>query len=840
MDADLITYTQDFHIKNPFAVETAVFLAATPFSLATLLIKNLPGLNADNKKKLRAKVKTYRDRYTKLLEEKKDYLAEWSRSFSAKGEELSKSVWTNKDVFAHYLRCWRSCMVTLSWHAIIMGDWEPKGHAPRDDYDLKKIKDAALMLAQSKYFFGEADINTVTIPEINMPGNVGLGFGMQVHLWVLTAFFQLGAEKFAETANKMISLTGMVVSYSKPDKTLNYRWKEMSCCSSYESIYIDTMASFSDDFKEMLVSAGDELPEWMLALIKQLEEHPDYKGDEEQALDEEEDEDEEEEEAAAGEEGAEPIPGVEVPAPPRLEEGEIDQSASDPPADPPTQQANPPNPAPAAEVPAVQAAAAALNLPAPTDPDPKKTSEVPSTSKTQEGSSSGTKDQGSDDPIIIEDPSDELAAVSVPKRKTNQAGKRNPMRQPGAGAMTVVTRDGTKKVNLNTLALGSEAARKSREAYEKIRNMYNNLKKGYKKFDDSMRCKREIPEKARFLLDQRPPAFIELFTDRLKVRDTPPTVHSIRVFCVENGLNEEEIEDAAFAGICVCLANAGALLPTMTTALPTVAEIEVKPKSQISDIKLPIWMNSARRMLCAALLYDSQSGKNGELSWYESYCKVYGRMMRVKRFCDVCESIISSGFLNHYVDFLTVGEVVCANNVSVYRYKRLSTPDVIMNAFAKVQNETIYRMIDPDVLMKYVKFVRAGVLGQIASGPLKSLCHGTINVLEVEDIADDVTIGELKPISEPPFDVRMIKQAYLIHKVFDTVPGKWYQGLREKDNMDARDNIFYSIVKAYKASEDEAAARMLKKETKIEDQDLMSEVETYQIVLETMKMRLLK
>ncbi|KAG9441080.1 hypothetical protein H6P81_016934 [Aristolochia fimbriata] len=75
--------------------------------------------------------------------------------------------------------------------------------------------------------------------------------------------------------------------------------------------------------------------------------------------------------------------------------------------------------------------------------------------------------------------------------------------------------------------------------------------------------------------------------------------------------------------------------------------------------------------------------------------------------------------------------------------------------------EAVYSFMNPEMIKLYKDFDEAGVLAQVAAGPLKVFCRGNVDTLKTPDIPDDVTLFDLAPIHDPPYD-RTLKQTKII------------------------------------------------------------------------------
>lgn len=781
MSNQVSDYAFEWYKANPASPHTIEFLAGLSEGVTKVLIKNFPKVPGPARRPIYDGVDSVRHAKMESYKAKKDYVLACCKPVESKGEAYIKTAWTNIEVFRQLYRCWKACMIGLGWPISILPGWPPANYTAAAEEEIVK---AAKEIAETTKPATEGEVEgevPLVPPTAEFPDNSSIGVDDQLHSWVLSAYFLYGPDEFVSVANGLLSTSNFLVSYVEDQNKLYYSWRDERNFAIAEREYIKVHKKHSKTFTNIRKNLQGPVPEWMVdleTLAIQVAE-----------------------EAAAAKE----------------------------------------NPPPATATPL-----------APAQP----TSSTPAEGSFLEKSANVAEGKDNEETVVVSDDDVEgdLKALNssdpdydseweAEKKRTREARRKAAARRlerlkkgkekatdPPQLVEKVIktTPEGVTEARWLTTA-GKEA----KNLEDKLAQIRAELEGGYIPFDPSLRMTFTVDANAMRLLDEPPPHFLNLFQDKIKIRGLPATVDNIRIFIIDNGLNEEIHDDATYAGTCVALGHAGALVTNVTAGLPTLPTAPAN--SAVTEARIPPWKNAARRMVSAALAYASQGGANGELSWFESHSNVYGRLMIVKRFCDICEGIIASGFLNHYTQKLTIGEVVGANNVSTYRFRRLSTPELVVSAVEKVRNETIYRMIDPTALAKYVRFNNAGVLAHIASGPVKGFCKGNIDVLTTKNIPRDVKIAELKAIDSAPYDSRLIRQAYIIHSLYGTRPQKWYQGEKAKHQMDSRDAIFESLVNAYREAENKTSTRMIRADTRLELKDVLSGSENYMMVMEVLR-----
>ncbi|KAF5186692.1 hypothetical protein FRX31_023724 [Thalictrum thalictroides] len=92
-------------------------------------------------------------------------------------------------------------------------------------------------------------------------------------------------------------------------------------------------------------------------------------------------------------------------------------------------------------------------------------------------------------------------------------------------------------------------------------------------------------------------------------------------------------------------------------------------------------------------------------------------------------------------------------------------------------------------------FNEAGVIAQIASGPLSKFCKGVLDPLTVKSWSSETTVYDLRPI-RPPYDAQTIIRARMILDVIGFNYGRWYQAEKAMANVNFDDITFKAKAEA--------------------------------------------
>ncbi|KAM5560956.1 hypothetical protein ABKV19_021860 [Rosa sericea] len=275
--------------------------------------------------------------------------------------------------------------------------------------------------------------------------------------------------------------------------------------------------------------------------------------------------------------------------------------------------------------------------------------------------------------------------------------------------------------------------------------------------------------------------FLDIYTGSLTLKDYPYTPGGVAKFLKDNEMQKNNMKDVVYGCIVFKLISLKLVVP----------DTDAGTENTDSDVEL-----------VSEAVLNRQA-----IRWYDSYTAAKGAYLTAARFENVVKLIISSGAISTICKLVTVGCLRSERKVLQYRLKRLSSPALVRVAINAIPYRQILECFQPDALAAYRKFDEAGLVAQIASGPLGAYCTGEVDPFAGDQVPDDVKIVELKRI-EAPYDSKTLKQAYIILEEVNYSFGHWYQGKKAMTTMDAGDVRFRALVKAFRHRETEQAEKI--------------------------------
>nr|GLL44506.1 DUF247 domain protein [Ipomoea trifida] len=309
--------------------------------------------------------------------------------------------------------------------------------------------------------------------------------------------------------------------------------------------------------------------------------------------------------------------------------------------------------------------------------------------------------------------------------------------------------------------------------------------------------KRETSAAFEALMALKIPKKEDIVYTNLIIKNYPLTIEGVRTCIKDNDLDETNIKDVAYASIIVALVE--------TNMIPKTSDVDYAPtntKPNANSVVTEKIVNRRKEhaaLTVRATMFLMAQGMNQEnLSWFKSYCNVYGPYITERRFVELCKLIMTTDAIQYVFNTMTIGELYAQNKVFLHRLVRLSAPELVRKALRMIVGTDLMKMIDPRAVLKYKMFSKAGLAAQIAAGPLKCFCKGDKSPLECSPLPKDMPLVELQPI-DAPYDAELLRQTKIILEEFNIEHGKWFQGDKAMAGATLKDTYFRDKLRAIKA-----------------------------------------
>lgn len=327
---------------------------------------------------------------------------------------------------------------------------------------------------------------------------------------------------------------------------------------------------------------------------------------------------------------------------------------------------------------------------------------------------------------------------------------------------------------------------------------------------------------ARRLADLRMPVRTDLGATAIKVRLLEDSPEGVAVFLRDNEANPADIRDCVYGIIITTLKSLEFINETCKDVMPTGTELDNIPKGILDADLLDRYRSQVKPICVLAIASYCQGNWEESIPWYQSFCNVQGSFISEPRLKNIMKMIIACDNFCHVFGSLTISDVKQLNNVYLYRFKRIAAPSLVRIALSQVPFGEIRKHFSASELDDYRAADQAGLVLQIAAGPLRSFCTGTVSPYSIDENNYHLPLCALAAVDNFPFHTDTVKKAAIILEESKYATKKWYQGDKALSTLNANDLKFKAKVRAaFRKLREEAEAM-----TDIGEMDFDDEVST--------------